>query len=111
MEAHKANLGQQEPPKDLVDAYIHEIRAMEDGLSDGRLFAGMNAYTQIQQMIGDLFSAGTETIQTTLRWAVIFALREPVLQRRVQQEMDAVIGPKYNKLSALFCIFKLSIYI
>ena len=94
VEAHKANLGQQEPPKDLVDAYIQEIRAMEDGHSDGRLFAGMNADTQIQQMIGDLFSAGTETIQTTLRWALLFALREPVLQRRVQQELDTVIGPK-----------------
>ena len=59
VDEHKSNLDYQEPPKDLVDAYIQEIRAMEDGLSDGRLFAGMNADTQIQQMIGDLFSAGT----------------------------------------------------
>ena len=77
---------------------------MEDGHSDGRLFAGMNADTQIQQMIGDLFSAGTETIQTTLRWALLFALREPDLQRRVQQELDTVIGPKYIIFNSPFCL-------
>jgi len=78
---------------------------MEDGHSDGLLFAGVNADTQIQQMIADLFSAGTETIQTTLRWAVLFAVREPDLQRRVQQELDTVIGLKYYFLLTNFaCI-------
>ena len=103
VEEHKANnSGHQDTPKDLVDAYIQESRAMEDGHSDGLLFAGMKADTQIQQMIADLFSAGTETIQTTLRWALIFALREPDLQLRVQQELDAIIGPKYITFISLF---------
>ena len=82
------------PAKDLVDAYVQESRAMEDGNSAGRLFAGMDPDRQIQQIITDLFSAGTETIQTTLRWAALFALREPELQHRVQKELDTVIGRK-----------------
>jgi len=81
------------PAKDLVDVYIQESQVMEDG-NGGRLFAGMDPDRQIQQMIADLFSAGTETVQTTLRWAATFALREPELQNRVQKEIDTVVGRK-----------------
>ena len=76
-----------------MDAYIQESRMVKDG-NGGRLFAGRDPERQIQQMIADLFSTGTETIQTTLRWATIFALREPELQNRVQKEIDTVVGRK-----------------
>ena len=84
----------QSPAKDLVDAYIQESQLMKDDGNGERLFAGMDPDRQIQQMIADLFSTGTETIQTTLRWATIFALREPELQYRVQKEIDTVVGRK-----------------
>ena len=83
----------QGPAKDLVDAYIQESQLIKDGNGE-RLFAGMDPDRQIQQMIADLFSTGTETIQTTLRWATIFALREPELQYCVQKEIDTVVGRK-----------------
>ena len=93
LDEHKTNFVEQGHAKDLVDAYILESQVMKDG-NEGRLFAGMDPDRQIQQMIADLFSPGTETIQTTLRWATIFALREPELQYRVQKEIDSVVGRK-----------------
>lgn len=105
---HESNLDHKSPTDDLVDAYIQKSRAIKDGNSAaGRVFAGMDPNRQIQQMIADLFSAGTETVQTTLRWAVIFALREPELQYRVQKELDTVVGPKY---ASLFSFSFLRIY-
>jgi len=47
---------------------------------------------QMQQIIGDLFSAGTETVKTTLLWAVVFLLHNPEVMKAVQEEMDQVVG-------------------
>ncbi len=40
----------------------------------------------------DLFAAGSETTATTLAWAVLFMILHPDSQRKVQQEIDQVIG-------------------
>ena len=78
--------------RDVIDSYILEIQtAKEEGRSE-RLFDGKDADRQMQQIIGDMFSAGTESVKTTLQWATVFALREPELQARVQQELDQVVG-------------------
>lgn len=78
--------------RDVIDSYILEIQtAKEEGRSE-RLFDGKDADRQMQQIIGDMFSAGTESVKTTLQWATVFALREPQLQSRVQEELDQVVG-------------------
>ncbi|XP_071450811.1 cytochrome P450 18a1 [Hetaerina americana] len=80
--------------RDIVDTYLLEIqRAKEEGRSD-LLFDGKNHDRQMQQIIGDLFSAGMETIKTTLQWAVVFMLHHPEAQRAIQEEMDGVVGRK-----------------
>ena len=40
----------------------------------------------------DLFLAGSETTSTTLTWAVLYMVRYPRVQARVQEELDAVVG-------------------
>ena len=40
----------------------------------------------------DLFLAGSETTSTTLNWAVLYMLRYPEVQARVQEELDTVVG-------------------
>ena len=40
----------------------------------------------------DLFLAGSETTSTTLTWAVLYMVRYPGVQARVQQELDSVVG-------------------
>jgi cytochrome P450 len=39
-----------------------------------------------------LFLAGAETTSTTLQWAMLYMLAFPEVQRKVQAEIDAVIG-------------------
>lgn len=47
---------------------------------------------QIMQIMGDLFSAGMETIKTTLLWINVYMLRNPQSMKRVQEELDHVVG-------------------
>ncbi|KAG8228706.1 hypothetical protein J437_LFUL008695 [Ladona fulva] len=80
--------------RDIVDTYLLEIeKAKEEGRGE-LLFDGKNHDRQMQQIIGDLFSAGMETIKTTLQWALVFMLHHPEAQRAVQEEMDGVVGRK-----------------
>lgn len=44
------------------------------------------------QIMGDLFSAGMETIKTTLLWINVYMLRNEAAMRRVQDELDQVVG-------------------
>lgn len=58
-----------------------------------RLFSFLfHADRQIQQVLGDLFSAGMETIKTTLEWAVLLMLHHPEIAKAVQDELDQVVG-------------------
>ena len=43
-------------------------------------------------MLVDLFLAGTETTSTTLAWAVLYMVREQEVQKKVQEELDRVVG-------------------
>lgn len=51
------------------------------------------------QVIGDLFTAGMETIKTTLEWTVVYMLRNPRVAKAVQEELDQVVGR--NRLATL----------
>nr|XP_034178596.1 cytochrome P450 18a1 isoform X1 [Osmia lignaria] len=78
--------------RDLVDAYLLEI---EKAKGEGRaslLFQGKNHDRQMQQILGDLFSAGMETVKTTLEWAIILMLHHPEAAAAVQEELDQVVG-------------------
>lgn len=83
--------------RDLVDTYILEI---QESTAQGRqMFGGRDPDRQIQQVIGDLFTAGMETIKTTLEWSVVYMLRNPLVAKMVQEELDQVVGR--NRLPTL----------
>ncbi|XP_058788911.1 cytochrome P450 18a1 [Phymastichus coffea] len=78
--------------RDLVDAYLLEIeKAKAEGRAD-QLFQGKNHDRQMQQILGDLFSAGMETVKTTLEWAMIYMMHHPEAARAVQEELDQIVG-------------------
>ncbi|OCT85469.1 hypothetical protein XELAEV_18023636mg [Xenopus laevis] len=61
--------------RDFIDAFILEMEK-----------------ENLQLTIADLFSAGTETTSSTLRWGLLFMLLYPDVQRKVNAEIDQVIG-------------------
>ncbi|CAL4119846.1 unnamed protein product, partial [Meganyctiphanes norvegica] len=43
-------------------------------------------------LLGDLFGAGSETTSSTIRWFVLYMVLYPQVQKRVQEEVDNVVG-------------------
>uniref|UniRef100_A0A7D9NK76 Cytochrome P450 family 2 subfamily D member 6 n=1 Tax=Xenopus tropicalis TaxID=8364 RepID=A0A7D9NK76_XENTR len=72
--------------RDFIDAFMLEMKKAK-GVKDSN-FNDQN----LLLIIADLFAAGTETTTTTLRWGLLFMLLYPDVQRKVQEEIDQVIG-------------------
>lgn len=75
-----------QPPRDLTDAFLEEIEKAK-----GNLESSFND-ANLRMVVADLFSAGMVTTSTTLAWALLLMILHPDVQRRVQQEIDEVIG-------------------
>ncbi|KAJ0008635.1 hypothetical protein NQD34_016050 [Periophthalmus magnuspinnatus] len=84
VENHKKDL---EPsnPRDYIDSFIIEMKNNKD--SD----AGFDE-TNLAYCAMDLFLAGTETTSTSLQWTLIYLIKHPEVQEKVQEEIDSVIG-------------------
>nr|XP_004554898.1 cytochrome P450 2J2 [Maylandia zebra]XP_024654452.1 cytochrome P450 2J2-like [Maylandia zebra] len=72
-------------PRDYIDSFLIEMEKNEGNDSSFDL-SSLNACTL------DLFGAGTETTTTTLYWGLLYMIHYPVIQEKVQAEIDAVIG-------------------
>ncbi|XP_058720444.1 cytochrome P450 2D20-like isoform X2 [Poecile atricapillus] len=72
--------------RDLTDVFLKEMEkgkaAEENGFH----------YSNLRLVAVDLFTAGSETTSTTLRWALLYMLLHPEIQNKVQAEIDKVIG-------------------
>ncbi|XP_064189690.1 cytochrome P450 2J2-like [Anguilla rostrata] len=73
-------------PRDYIDSFLAEI---EHNTHDPA--AGFDEFNLIMCAL-DLFLAGTETTSTTLRWALLYMMKYPDIQEKVQAEIDRVIG-------------------
>ncbi|XP_014677733.1 PREDICTED: cytochrome P450 2D4-like, partial [Priapulus caudatus] len=71
--------------RDYLDAYL---------LAQRKWAATDSAFTTFQLLMSvrDLFLGGSHTVMTTLRWGLLFMLKYPHVLRRVQVEIDDVIG-------------------
>ncbi|XP_016376462.1 cytochrome P450 2J2-like [Sinocyclocheilus rhinocerous] len=72
-------------PRDYIDCYLEEIEKCKDSEAE---FTEDN----LMYCVVDLFGAGTETTSNTLRWALLFMIKYPEVQEKVQSEIDQVIG-------------------
>ncbi|KAK7888831.1 hypothetical protein WMY93_024391 [Mugilogobius chulae] len=84
VENHKKDLDPSNP-RDYIDSFIIEMQNRKD--SDGGFDETNLAYCAM-----DLFLAGTETTSTTLQWTLIYLIKHPEVQEKVQAEIDRVIG-------------------
>uniref|UniRef100_A0A665TH94 Cytochrome P450, family 2, subfamily N, polypeptide 13 n=1 Tax=Echeneis naucrates TaxID=173247 RepID=A0A665TH94_ECHNA len=81
---HKEDLDHTNP-RDYIDAFLIE---MENHKNSDLGFTETN----LALCSLDLFLAGTETTSTTLQWALIYLIKNPDIQEKVQAEIDRVIG-------------------
>ncbi|XP_004437995.1 PREDICTED: cytochrome P450 2D14-like [Ceratotherium simum simum] len=75
-----------QPPRDLTDAFLDEVEKAK-----GNPESSFND-ENLRLVVTDLFFAGIVTTSTTLAWALLLMILHPDVQRRVQQEIDEVIG-------------------
>nr|XP_043895249.1 cytochrome P450 2J2-like [Solea senegalensis] len=75
-----------EDPRDYIDVYLTEIKKKKDDPQ-----AGFNVETLLVSTL-DLIEAGTESSANTLRWAILYMMHYPEIQKKVQEEIDRVIG-------------------
>ncbi|XP_030642678.1 cytochrome P450 2J6 [Chanos chanos] len=85
IEQHKKDRDPEEP-RDYIDCYLNEIAKNREDYA-----AGFSEENLVMCTL-DLFVAGSETTSTTLRWALLYMIKYPEIQEKVQAEIDRVIG-------------------
>merc|ERR1712223_1901294 len=88
---HKSDLDASKP-RDLVDSYLLKIK---EATENGELDAAFNSFDpekQLQQILLDIFSAGGETLKTTIQWAILHMIHNPEVAKKVRAELDQVVG-------------------
>ncbi|KAE8605382.1 hypothetical protein XENTR_v10015094 [Xenopus tropicalis] len=78
--------------RDLIDAFL--VKQQEEKSSSKKFFHDEN----LKVLLGDLFAAGMETTSTTLRWGILLMMKYPDIQKKVQDEIDRVIGSAEPRL-------------
>uniref|UniRef100_UPI00000E778A cytochrome P450, family 2, subfamily d, polypeptide 13 n=1 Tax=Mus musculus TaxID=10090 RepID=UPI00000E778A len=83
---HKRTWDPDQPPRDLTDAFLAEMEKAK-----GNPKSSFNE-ANLRLVVFDLFGAGIVTSSITLTWALLLMILHPDVQRRVQEEIDEVIG-------------------
>uniref|UniRef100_A0A2K6TXW8 Cytochrome P450 n=1 Tax=Saimiri boliviensis boliviensis TaxID=39432 RepID=A0A2K6TXW8_SAIBB len=83
---HRMTWDPAQPPRDLTDAFLAEMEKAK-----GNPESSFND-ENLRLVVADLFSAGMVTTSITLAWGLLLMILHPDVQRRVQQEIDDVIG-------------------
>ncbi|XP_051016041.1 cytochrome P450 2D3-like [Acomys russatus] len=83
---HRRTWDVDKPPQSLTDAFLAEMEKAK-----GKPESSFND-ANLRLVVSDLFGAGIVTTSTTLSWALLLMILHPDVQRRVQQEIDEVLG-------------------
>ncbi|XP_071999861.1 cytochrome P450 2K4-like [Engystomops pustulosus] len=72
--------------RNFIDAF--QAKQQEEKPKSKLFYHDKNLIT----LVMDLFSAGMETTSTTLRWGLLLMMKYPEIQKKVQNEIECVIG-------------------
>ncbi|XP_069584341.1 cytochrome P450 2K6-like isoform X6 [Ranitomeya imitator] len=72
--------------RNLIDSFL--VKQREEKPNAKLYFTDEN----LTMLVADLFEAGMETTSTTLRWGLLLMMKYPEIQKKVQSEIDKVIG-------------------
>ncbi|XP_035666328.1 cytochrome P450 2U1-like [Branchiostoma floridae] len=70
--------------RDAVDAFLYEMNNDENR----GVFSGENVWN----LLSDLFTAGSESVASTLQWALLWVMVHDDVQKKVCEEIDRVVG-------------------
>ncbi|KAF2360369.1 Cytochrome P450 [Trinorchestia longiramus] len=72
-------------PRDYIDAFLIEMQREEN--------AGSETFTEenLAVSLADIFTAASETTSITLRWFILYMMKYPEIQRKVQEEIDSFV--------------------
>lgn len=74
-----------ERTRTVLDMYRKEMARNHD---NGKLFTELH----MRVLMGELLSAGSETTATTILWLVLYLIRNPDIQTRLQVNIDEIVG-------------------
>ncbi|CAL4069811.1 unnamed protein product, partial [Meganyctiphanes norvegica] len=87
MDEHRANLDC-DNPLDFIDHYLIEMDEQKKKPNGPQFKSDMDLVTTIF----DLFDAGFDTTSNTLRWFIYYIAANPEVQRKLHEEIDAVVN-------------------
>lgn len=85
VEAQEKTCDPSAPPTTFVHAYMKEM-------DDNKEFYHRLSREQLIVVASDFWMAGMETTSTAIRWGIMYMLKWPKIQEKVQAEIDRVIG-------------------
>ncbi|KAL0964375.1 hypothetical protein UPYG_G00322970 [Umbra pygmaea] len=79
--------------RDLLDALLRAKRSAENN-NTAEITTETVALSDdhVLMTVGDVFGAGVETTTTVLKWAIAYLIHHPQVQKRIQEELDSVVG-------------------
>ncbi|CAL1571053.1 unnamed protein product [Knipowitschia caucasica] len=87
IEEHMATLDPNSP-RDYIDCFLLKMdQEKENAHSEFH-------FENLWSTVLNLFAAGTETASSTIRYALSVFIKYPHIQKKMQEEIDAVIGPE-----------------
>ncbi|NXI98450.1 CP2K1 protein, partial [Psophia crepitans] len=72
--------------RSFIDTFL--VRQQEENGQANGYFHNEN----LTEVVRNLFIAGMETTSTTLRWGLLLMMKYPEIQKKVQEEIESVIG-------------------
>ncbi|ODM98555.1 Methyl farnesoate epoxidase [Orchesella cincta] len=93
--ANHTKNGGSDHPQNFIDYYLGQIGTEEDPASS---FYKDTGGENLKAVLSDLFLAGSETSSTSLAWTMLHLSQDQVAQRRMQKELDKVLGEPGSRL-------------
>ncbi|XP_069130188.1 cytochrome P450 2B11-like [Argopecten irradians] len=84
IEEHRSSLDENSP-RDFIDAFL--VEQQKHGMEDS-VFDDMN----LTVVVMALFTAGTDTTATMIRWAILYLIHNKPIQDKLRQEILTVVG-------------------
>ncbi|XP_021944917.1 cytochrome P450 2D10 [Folsomia candida] len=85
---HKQRKDYAQNPESFVDIFLAKIDEEKKLAVEERIFTE----DQFHFVISELFQAGSETVNGTLCYALLFMILNPLVQKKVREEINTVVG-------------------